>query len=68
MAVMADITWTDWSQFDERYGHLDRATMATAICGGTLYPGSQELLSNYEQYEASEYAIQLMSLPEFQLS
>lgn len=58
----------DWSDFDEKYGKLDRVQLALAICGTELNPGSKELLSKYENLGNREYAIQLMSLPEFQLS
>ena len=58
----------NWKAFEENYGVLDREELAIAVCASELTEGSKKLLTRYENYSIKEYAIQLMSLPEFQLS
>jgi len=57
-----------WRLFDRHYGELKKGELIEAICAVNLQPGTTTMLDSNEQYTQRELSIQLMSLPEFQLT
>lgn len=58
----------DWSAFDARYGKLSRNELIAAVCSPELQTGTSHLLRNQNGLSQRDFGLQLMSLPEFQLT
>ena len=57
-----------WKEYERAYSGLNNAELIEAICPGPLQPGTQRMLSRETGLSSRETALQLMSLPEFQLT
>lgn len=58
----------NWEVFDKDYGRLDLEKLKEALCAGRLDKGTSQMLEQGANYSQRELSIQLMSLPEFQLT
>ncbi len=62
-----DVT-TNWNQFDEDIEKLSYQEITNLLLRCALNEGTKTFLKSLEQTDKQEYCIQLMSLPEYQLS
>ncbi len=58
----------EWRLFDKHYGQLSKEALVEALCAVSLRPGTSTMLNSTEHYTQRELSLQLMSLPEFQLT
>jgi uncharacterized protein (DUF1800 family) len=58
----------NWDMFDTEYGGLDREELTKALCAEKLQHGTSMMFSESPKYSQRELALQLMSIPEFQLT
>lgn len=57
-----------WAEFDDGYGSLSPHEMIEALCAVELEEGTLKLLRTEKNLNKRDFGIQLMSLPEFQLT
>lgn len=62
-----DVT-TDWDRFDADFNTLSYQDMTSFLIRCPINDGTKEFLKSLEKVDKQEYCIQLMSLPEYQLS
>ena len=58
----------NWQYFDEEYGELDLEELTEAVCAGKLEKGTTKIFAEEPKYSQREVSLQLMSIPEFQLT
>lgn len=58
----------DWMAFDKAYKELSIDELKQAICAAKLEPGTAELIVKGSNFSQREMSLQLMSVPEFQLT
>ena len=58
----------DWNQFSKNFNLLTYQDITDLLIRCPINNGTKEFLKNLEQVDKQEYCIQLMSLPEYQLS
>ncbi|MCW5520731.1 DUF1800 domain-containing protein [Aureitalea sp. L0-47] len=59
---------SDWSSFSNEYGGLEFEGLAEAICAPELKGGTAQMFKEVDGFSKREISMQLMSLPEFQLT
>ena len=57
-----------WSEFDKQYGKLPLTDLIDALCAAPLKEGTYRMLEQQEGLSKREFGLQLMSIPEFQLT
>ena len=58
----------DWKAFDKEYGNLWEEELPMAICAPELEKGTLDLILKGSRFSKQEKSLQLMSVPEFQLT
>jgi uncharacterized protein (DUF1800 family) len=58
----------NWQSFDQQYGRLSRSELINAVCSPELQEGSVRMLVADDHISQRDFGLQLMSLPEFQLT
>lgn len=58
----------DWKFFEDNFGTLGYEELSSYVLSGIMNEGTKTFLKSLERIDKQEYCIQLMSLPEYQLS
>ena len=58
----------DWNLFDKEYGELEFDELTAAICAPEIESGTAQMFKEANGFSRREISLQLMSLPEFQLT
>ncbi len=59
---------THWERFDENYGSLSEKELLETVLACPVTEGTEQVLDKAEATSAKELCLQLMSLPDFQLT
>jgi len=59
---------TRWGSFDENYGSLSERELMETLLAGPISEGTEQIIKEANATSARELCLQLMSLPDFQLT
>ena len=58
---------SDWNFIENEHKKSSQAELKTVVLGGNLQEEAKSFMDSLEKESKTEYCIQLMSIPEFQL-